>query len=44
VNLDAFPNVGRDPCVEAAVRAPEHVNEPRFSGWFWHAGDCSIST
>ncbi len=37
VDLEAFLNVGRDPGVEAAVGAPEHVDEPRLGKRFWHA-------
>ena len=37
VNLEPPLNIGRDPGVEAAVRAPEHVNEPRFWERLRHA-------
>ena len=36
VDLEAFFNIGRDPGVEASVRAPEHVNEPRFGNGLRH--------
>jgi hypothetical protein len=37
VDLHAFYNVGRDPGVEASIRAPEHVTEPRLGYGFLHA-------
>ncbi len=39
VDLEPLRNVGRDPGVEASVRAPEHVNKPRLGRHLGHAVD-----